>query len=233
MGKLQTIFQRVEKKYMLTPEQYEGLNAALREWGMLPDEYGKHAVCYVYYDTKDDLLIRRSIEKPVYKEKLRLRCYGSEGEEDIVFAEIKKKYKGIVYKRRITIDQERAHRWFAVERGCPQPTQIGRELDYMMKRYDLYPRVYIGYDRLALFDPENPDLRVTFDTDIRWRTTQLDLRAGDWGQPLLEKDQILMEIKIPGALPIWLCRVLQELGIRQRSFSKYGTCYQKFLKEQK
>lgn len=233
MSKLQTIFQRVEKKYMLTPAQFESLNAALRERGMLPDEYGKHAVCNVYYDTKDDLLIRRSIEKPIYKEKLRLRCYGTKGEEDVVFAEIKKKYKGIVYKRRITINQERAHRWFAEERGCPQSTQIGRELDYMMKHYDLYPRVYIGYDRMALFDPENPDLRVTFDTDIRWRTSQLDLRAGDFGQPLLEKDQILMEIKIPGALPIWLCRVLQELGIRQRSFSKYGTCYQKFLKEQK
>lgn len=233
MSKLQTIFKRVEKKYMLTPEQYDGLNAVLRAQGMLPDEYGKHAVCNVYYDTKDDLLIRQSIEKPVYKEKLRLRCYGTEGEENIVFAEIKKKYKGIVYKRRITIDQEQAYRWFVEERGCPQPTQIGRELDYMMKRYDLYPRVYIGYDRLALFNPDNPDLRVTFDTDIRWRTSRLDLREGDGGQPLLDPDQILMEIKIPGALPIWLCRAMEELGIRQRSFSKYGTCYEKFLKEKK
>lgn len=229
----QSIFRRVEKKYMLTREQYEALLEVLKEHGMEPDEFGVHAVCNVYYDTKDDLLIRRSIEKPVYKEKLRLRCYGTKGEEDIVFAEIKKKYKGVVYKRRITIDQERAHRWFAVERHCPQSTQIGRELDYMMKRYELYPRVYIGYDRMALFNPENPDLRVTFDTEIRWRTTDLDLRAGDWGQPLLDPEQYLMEIKIPGALPLWLCRAMEELGIRQRSFSKYGTCYQKFLRSEK
>ncbi len=233
MSKLQTIFKRVEKKYMLTRVQYEALLEVLEDQGMKPDEFGVHAVCNVYYDTKDDLLIRRSIEKPVYKEKLRLRCYGTKGEEDIVFAEIKKKYKGVVYKRRIAIDQARAYRWFAVERHCPQPTQIGRELDYMMKRYDLYPRVYIGYDRMALFNPENPDLRVTFDTDIRWRTTELDLRAGDWGQPLLEPEQYLMEIKIPGALPLWLCRAMQELGIRQRSFSKYGTCYQNFLRSEK
>ena len=233
MSKLQTIFKRVEKKYMLTREQYEALLEVLKEQGMEPDEFGVHAVCNVYYDTKDDLLIRRSIEKPVYKEKLRLRCYGTKGEEDIVFAEIKKKYKGIVYKRRITIDQERAFRWFAVERHCPKESQIGRELDYMMKRYDLYPRVYIGYDRMALYDPENPDLRVTFDTDIRWRTTDLDLRAGDWGQPLLEPEQYLMEIKIPGALPLWLCRAMEKRGIRQRSFSKYGTCYQKFLRSVK
>ena len=230
MGKLQSIFKRVEKKYMLTRAQYEALAAALQAQGMQADEFGKHAVCNIYYDTKDDLLIRRSLEKPVYKEKLRLRCYGTEGEEDIAFAEIKKKYKGVVYKRRITLDKQQAHRWFAEERHCPKPTQIGRELDYMMKRYDLYPRVYIGYDRLALFAPENPDLRVTFDTDIRWRVTELDLRAGDWGEPLLEEDQILMEIKIPGALPLWLCRLMQELGIRQQSFSKYGTCYQKFLR---
>ena len=137
MSKLQTIFKRVEKKYMLAREQYEALLEVLKEQGMEPDEFGVHAVCNVYYDTKDDLLIRRSIEKPVYKEKLRLRCYGTKGEEDIVFAEIKKKYKGIVYKRRITIDQERAFRWFAVERHCPKESQIGRELDYMMKRYEL------------------------------------------------------------------------------------------------
>ena len=103
----------------------------------------------------------------------------------------------------------------------------------MMKRYELYPRVYIGYDRMALYDPENPDLRVTFDTGIRWRTTDLDLRAGDWGQPLLEPEQYLMEIKIPGALPLWLCRAMEKLGILQRSFSKYGTCYQKFLRSEK
>ena len=136
----------------------------------------------------------------------------------------------MVYKRRITINQEQGYQWFVKERACPQPTQIGRELDYMMKRYPLQPRVYIGYDRLALFSRENPDLRVTFDTDIRWRTEALDLRAGDWGQPLTGPDQILMEIKIPGALPLWLCRALEDLGIRQQSFSKYGTCYQNHLR---
>lgn len=228
VSKQQQVFQRIEKKYRLTGTDYEALYGALQEY-MQPDEFGWHTICNLYFDTPDDLLIRRSLEKPIYKEKLRLRSYGVPGEADTVYAEIKKKYKDVVYKRREGLTMAEARQWLLEGGSCPVPTQIGRELAYMMQHYSLRPRVFIGYDRIALAGRENPELRLTMDTRLRWRTQDLDLTKGDGGLPLMQADEYLMEIKIPGAMPLWMCRLLEQRQIRPHSFSKYGTCYQQYL----
>ncbi len=227
----QTVFKRYEKKYLLTPEQYEQLRKCLQEF-MQIDEYGLHTISNIYFDTDTYELIRTSIEKPVYKEKFRLRSYGIPGQNDTVFLELKKKYKGVVYKRRVPMSLQQAMGYLVDKKQTAEKTQILSEIDWFFKMHEPVPKVYIAYDRIAFFGKEDPNLRITFDTNIRWRDYDLDLSKGDYGEPVMEPDRFLMEIKIPGTMPLWLSHLLTKLGIYSNSFSKYGTCYQKNIFKQ-
>ena len=154
-----------------------------------------------------------------------MRSYGVAAPEGKVFVEIKKKFDGVVYKRRITAPAPLVEPLLG---GILEPDrfgQIGREIGWFQSFYHTQPKVFIGYDRTAFAGREDPELRITFDTGLRWRDTALDLRLGDYGAPLLGPDQVLMEIKIPGACPLWLSHLLDRAGARPVSFSKYGTCY--------
>ena len=236
----QEIFKRVEEKWLLPKEEYRRLLPELRKH-MEEDVYGKYTISNIYYDTADFRLIRESLEKPVYKEKLRLRLYGDADENGKVFAEIKKKYKGIVYKRRIGMKLKDASRWLnygiapAEGNGGRAASftekQIFREISYMKDRYGLRPAVFIAYDRTALAGTEDPELRVTFDTNIRCRTTDTDLASGNQGMQLLPPDTVLMEVKIPGAMPLWMAELFERITPYQQSFSKYGTYYEYLMKE--
>ncbi len=240
MSEMQSCFKRVEKKYMLTREQYRAMlfGMALH---MRPDEHPRYTIGNVYYDTADYDLIRASLEKPIYKEKLRVRSYGVPDDDGLAIVEIKKKFDGVVYKRRVTMTAAQAAKWLSggrpPEESQPREevscsadsafmrSQIIREIDWFMGFYHPTPAVYIAYDREAYAGIENSELRITFDTNLRWRDHDVNLRAGDYGNPILRNDQVLMEIKIPGAAPLWLARLLSENQIVSTSFSKYGAYY--------
>ena len=233
MKAVQWSFQRIEEKYLLTNEQYDKLRTALRD-RIEADEFPKSTICNIYYDTPDYLLIRRSMDKPLYKEKFRLRTYGVSDLSSPVFMEIKKKFNGIVYKRRVQSTVQQAEEYMRSGQ-VPEVNdmQIFHEIQWFRKSYDLIPRLFLAYDRLAFKAIEDPELRLTFDRNIRYRTDQLTLAAGDHGSMLLPEDMVLMEIKIPGAAPVWLSHILSELDIYPVSLSKYGKCYQKIMEEQK
>ena len=234
----QEIFERYEKKYMLPIEAYTRLVPELMKH-MTADRYGKYTISNIYFDTDDFRLIRESLEKPVYKEKLRLRLYGDPGEEKTVFAEIKKKYKGVVYKRRIPLTLREARRYLVygirpdLDSRRFTERQIFREIDYMKNRYGLKPAVFIAYDRIAFAGTSDPELRVTFDNNIRCRSTELDLSRGKQGTQLLAPGTILMEVKIPGAMPLWMAELFEEITKYEVSFSKYGTYYRMLMEEKK
>lgn len=225
---IQRCFQRYEKKYLLNPEQYQKIRAGLAPY-MEADEHGRYTICNLYYDTPDFQLIRASLDKPVYKEKLRMRSYGVPADGDSVFVELKKKYKGVVYKRRTVLEAGEALDYLAGRCSPRAKDQICREIDWFLGRYHPVPQVFIAYDREALAGLEDRVLRVTFDIDLRWRDTALDLRSGDGGERIISRDQILMEIKIPGSAPVWLSRLLSENSVFPTSFSKYGVCYRENL----
>ncbi len=222
------IFQRIEKKYMLTPDKYEAFRKRIEEY-MKVDDYGLSTICNIYYDTRDDELIRRSIEKPIYKEKLRVRSYGVPKEDTEVFTEIKKKYAGVVYKRRIKLPMDVTRAYLNEGKDPGLESQIRREIDYFMNYYHPVPKMFIGYDRIAMYGREDPELRLTLDFNIRARDTDLDLTLGDQGRLLLPKDYVLMEIKVGGAYPLWMIHLLNELELYGVSFSKYGTGYKQKL----
>lgn len=222
-------FERREIKYRITDAQRAALESAFAA-RMVPDEHGESTICNIYYDTPDYRLIRASLEKPAYKEKLRLRSYGIAAPGGEVFLELKKKYKGIVYKRRITLPEDAASEFLAGRAPLGEHGQIGREIEYFAAFYgSLRPAVHLSYERSAWFSRSDRDLRVTFDRHIRFRCEDVSLTAPAGGRSLQSEGESLMEIKAAAALPLWLTGELDALGIYQSTFSKYGEAYKTLL----
>ena len=231
MTSYQEVFERKEVKYRLDAAQRHAMLTAL-EGRMAVDDYGTTSIISRYFDTPDRALIERSLDKPLYKEKLRVRSYGIPGEDDQVFVELKKKFDGVVYKRRITTGIQNVEPFLSGELPSENFGQIGREIGYFQSFYHTVPKVFIGYDRLAFAGIDDPQLRITFDTNLRWRDTDVDLRLGDHGAPIaLPCGDVLMEVKIPGACPLWLCHLLSDVGAFPASFSKYGAAYQASMRK--
>lgn len=258
MGSANNLFKRIEKKYLLSGEKYELLMAAIADY-IEADEYPHSTICSMYYDTPDFKLIRASIEKPLYREKLRVRSYGVPTRDSNVFVEVKKKYDGVVYKRRLKMElgelegylNERTEPIHFLEKisnerepgsqedlaGDPRgdarrekeafiDNQIYHEINYFLDHYgNLQPMMFLSYERDAFFAKDDRDLRITFDSDITYRRDDLRFEDGVFGKKLIQPDQYLMEIKVPGAMPLWLSHILDRLEIRSSAFTKYGNAY--------
>lgn len=225
----QTVFKRYELKYLLTKEQKEKLLQVMGPYMEL-DQYGRTTIRNLYYDTYDYRLIRHSIEKPAYKEKLRVRSYGEMEQGGTVFVELKKKYKKIVYKRRISMPEKEAVKWLAGSGRRGGKEQIAGEIDYFLNYYkNLHPVVFLSYEREAFYSKDGSDFRVTFDDTIVCREEELSLGAQVYGTPILPDGKVLMEIKCSGGIPMWMVRALSEEHIYRTSFSKYGTAYKNMI----
>ena len=220
----QMIFKRSEIKYMIDEDIFRKLMEVMKKY-MIADAYGRSTVCSLYFDTPDYLLIRRSLDHPMYKEKLRLRSYGVANESTKVFVEIKKKYDSIVYKRRIAMKESEAQRYL-LHHEKVMSCQISDEIDYCMDHYEgLAPAVMLSYEREAYYAKDDHEFRITFDRNILWRDYDLSLCKGIYGNPILKEDQVLMEVKTAGAIPLWMVEFLSGNKIYKTSFSKYGTAY--------
>lgn len=220
-----SVFRRYELKYLLTPEQKAMVLERMSPFMEL-DSYGRTTIRNVYYDTDNYRLIRRSIEKPAYKEKLRIRSYSTATPNSQVFVELKKKYEGVVYKRRIALPESVATDWICDRIESPVNTQISREINYFKKHYEgIHPAMFLSYEREAYYDRAGGDFRVTFDHNILCRQTDISLCNEPYGYSILPADRLLMEIKCPGAIPLWMVNILSDEKIYKTSFSKYGTAY--------
>lgn len=250
----QMIFKRFEIKYMIDETVFEKLMEVMDGY-MIADEHGRSTVCSLYYDTPKHLLIRRSLEHPIYKEKLRIRSYGVAEPSDTVFVELKKKFCSVVYKRRIAMTYDKALSYLAgngqiagsqvadskiagskiagsqvadsqVADSQGADSQIANEINYALKIYEnLAPAVLLSYEREAFYARNNHEFRVTFDRNILWRDYDLSLDKGIYGTPILEDQKVLMEVKTDGAIPGWMVDFLTQNKLYKTSFSKYGTAY--------
>ncbi|MCH5340515.1 MAG: polyphosphate polymerase domain-containing protein [Acetatifactor sp.] len=227
------VFERYEIKYFLTREQKDAVLSAMAPH-MEPDSFGRSTIRNLYYDTDNYRLVRRSLERPLYKEKLRVRSYCTAKPEDEVFIELKKKYNSIVYKRRTGIREKEAADYLAGRLPAPKRCQITDEIDYFRQFYGtLAPRVFLSYEREAFFEKGDGSFRVTFDENILWRTTDLSLEAGIYGENILKPGQILMELKTAGSIPLWMVDILTGQKLQRTSFSKYGSAYTTMLIREK
>lgn len=221
----ENIFQRVEQKYVLTKEQKENLLKEIDEH-IEKDKYFESTICNIYFDTKNNDLIINSLEKPTFKEKLRLRSYGTPNIYSDVFLEIKEKYKGIVGKRRIKLKLKDFYSYLKKQK-YDETNQIMKEINYYFEFHKLKPSIFIGYDRQSYKGIIEEELRITFDNNLRSRKDNLRLECGDFGELFFDDDKYIMEIKTLGAMPLWLVRALSDLKIYPTSFSKYGSIYKK------
>jgi len=221
-------FRRMEIKYLLSERQTEQLLERI-SGRMAEDGYSRQTTCSLYCDSPDLLLARLSMDKPVYKEKLRLRSYGNVTDSSPAFLEIKKKFSGIVYKRRIPADYASAERFLTdgapLEAADYNSRQVAAEIRHMMSRDGLLPRAAIFYDRRAFHGADDPELRLTLDNNIRYRTDELDMRRGTHGKRLDCQPYSVMEIKSATAFPAWLVHMLSEFSLVPGSYSKYGEAY--------
>jgi len=231
------VFNRYENKYLLDHDAYLRFYSDLHEY-MVLDDYNKqhefYSISNLYFDTPHDSLIRTSLSKPKYKEKLRLRAYGVPSDDAKVYLEMKKKVFGLVNKRRTGLKLNEAYEF--VRTGIEpvfQPymnKQVIEEIKYFLCRYELKPKVYLAYERKAMFSKESRDLRITFDTNIRHRRYDLGLELGDHGELLDPTNMWLMEVKAENTIPLWLSRLLSVHGLYRTSFSKYGNEYKKTVR---
>lgn len=230
------VFNRYENKYLMDNQMFYAIYNRLLDY-MEPDEYNEndkfYSISNIYFDTEHHSLVRNSLSKPKYREKLRIRAYGIPHNEANVYLELKKKVFGLVNKRRTALKLSEAYHFVKTGREPEfkegMNKQVIQEIKYFLQRYVLQPKVYIAYDRIALFCIRNRDLRITFDTNIRTRRYDLMLENGDHGEDLLSSGQWLMEVKAERTIPVWLSRMLSEHRMFRTSFSKYGNEYKKSL----
>lgn len=220
----ENVFRRVEKKYLITENQKDAFLKLIDDY-IEKDEYFESHISNIYFDNDKFDLITTSIEKPLFKAKLRLRSYDVPSLDDKVFLEIKDKYKGVVGKRRIKI--KLSHFYEYLETGSMKDEQIMREIDYYFKKYDLHPQIFVAYDRLSYKGRDNENIRITIDENLRSRTEDLRLELGSNGKKYFQDREYIMEIKILDAMPLWLARSLSTLKIYPTSFSKVGSIYKK------
>ena len=241
----QAVFKRYEIKYMVTAEQKARIMKAMEPY-MEPDRFGRSTVRNIYFDTDDFVLARHSIAKPDFKEKLRIRSYAKADKDSTVFVELKRKYDGVVYKRRIGLPETDAMKWMAGSRDPAlirgieaESPQVAREIEYFTSLYSgLRPVIYLSYDREAYrlkrgasVTDGGSGFRVTFDSRILCREDDLSLRTDACGTSMLQDGMFLMELKCPGAVPMWMTKILSEESLYKTSFSKYGTAYCSYMEK--
>jgi len=237
---MQDIFRRREKKYLITSEQGAALQKLVSRYTVI-DQHGEYLIRDLYYDTANWDIIGKSIQRPSYKEKLRLRLYGQYNNESQGFLEMKRKYESIVYKRRIAFPLSELKNRCVREIVSEVDSQISREISYFLKVNPVSEKIYIAYKRTAYTGVEDEGLRITFDRDLVFHLCSLngnylseynDCQIG--GRQIedcqiIEQNQILMEIKTSGAIPLWLTGALSENNIFPISFSKFGVCYARYI----
>lgn len=235
----QNTFERLEKKLLISNDKVPEFIEKITPY-MNPDEYNKNGqpymICNLYFDNDNDDVIRTSVMKPKYKEKLRLRSYGVPNSDSTVFIELKKKLNGVGTKRRAKLTLAEAESY--IHTGVhPQKLkyideQVLREIDYFIKVNKVYPKVYISYMRNAYFGKDDSNFRITIDRDIVTRRYDLSLQSGCYGDSLLPQGKTLLEIKFEGVVPLWFSKIFNELGLSFGTYSKYGSEFNEYKKNQ-
>ena len=226
---IKTTFKRYELKYLIDKKQKEIIVNAMKEDFQL-DNFGISTIRNIYFDTSDYRIIRYCLDKPIYKEKLRIRSYNNIASDDTIFIELKKKYQSVVYKRRLAISAKEIYYCFKNKLDINDNSQIAKEINYYRKFYaDLRPAMFISYQRAA-YCQKNDDMRITFDCDIKYRNNSFSLNNTN-GINILDNNQFLMEIKTSKSIPLHLARIFSQLNIIKTSFSKYGSAYYQMINQ--
>lgn len=225
------IFSRREQKYLITRLQYEKLVEKITPF-MRNDKYGidgKYTVTSLYFENLEKEIYFETKNKLKYRQKLRLRVYDDTDRNGTAFFEVKQKHNKVVNKRRLVLPLKEAYRYLANESPDNLATyetsnnQVLKEIDHFRKFYNLQPEMIVSYNRHAFHGTTDPELRITFDLDLKCRNEDLALEHGPYGVNFIDENLVVLEVKVNDSVPLWLTRFLQELDCEQRSASKFCT----------
>ena len=223
-----TIIDRMEQKYFVSFDKYKKLMDIIED-KLVKDKYFSERIYNIYFDNDEYEFMTKSLDKPLYKEKVRLRSYETADKNSNVFLEIKKKFQGHGNKRRVVINYNDAIDYINNKIIPDTNKQIMNELDYTFKKNNLKPKISLTYDRLSYAFKEDDSYRITFDTNIRYSNKKIDLVDLD-DDYCLFNDGYIMEVKTLKGYPMWFIKALNELKLFPTSYSKVGEAY-KELKE--
>lgn len=220
---METIIDRYEQKYLLTKDNFNYLINLIDDY-LVKDKYFKETIYNVYFDNDYFEIINRSIDKPIYKEKIRMRSYYKTDNDTNIFLEIKKKYDDTSNKRRVIISYKDYLDYINknIIPNCDK--QIMSEIDYCFKKYKLKPKIKLVYDRFAYNLKDDDSFRITFDTNVRYNLNEMDYNIED--DVMFMNDKYIMEIKTFNGIPLWLNKILNKLNIYPTSYSKVGKVYE-------
>ncbi|SHG58856.1 polyphosphate polymerase domain-containing protein [Ornithinibacillus halophilus] len=225
------IFSRREQKYLITRAQYQSLIDRMAPY-MRYDKFGKegkYTVTSLYFDNQQHAIYFETKNKLKFRQKLRLRIYDETDINGVAFFEVKQKHKNVVNKRRTAIPLIDAYRYINkptdnLEKEYEASNyQILKEIHHFRKFYQLEPEMVVSYDRHAFHCITDPDLRITFDLNLRCRNEDLNIEYGPHGENFIDPDLVVLEVKVTNSVPLWLARILQDLQCEQRSASKFCT----------
>lgn len=232
---MQSAFNRYEQKFLIPIDQIDHIKEQIGPYVTQDDNasLSHYTICNIYYDTTNDEIIKRSVSKPMFKEKLRLRCYGEPKQGDIMFLEIKKKLNGFVNKRRTSISYEDAcmliHEKVMPIKKSYHNSQVLNEIYFYVKNKQLIPRISLSYDREAYYAIDDESIRLTFDYNMTSRRDNVNLGRTHEDTLIVQDERAILEVKTTGALPLWLTNILTANQIYPNSFSKYGTEFYHYL----
>ncbi len=223
---MKDVFKRIEQKYILSKIEYDKMQKIIDKY-FLKDIYYDNKIYNIYFDNDNKDIVINSLEKPRYKRKLRVRSYGIPKNDDTIYFEIKKKYNGMVYKRRVMLTLLEYNNY--INKGIlpGRDMQIMKEIDYIIKYYKLHPYMFLAYDRLSYYCKNNINFRITFDSNLRSRYDKLELNNSNLDELYFENNNYIMEVKCINSLPMWFVSYLSDNKIYPVSFSKIGNIYGK------
>lgn len=223
------VFQRVEEKYLISCDEKRDILLRMNDY-IERDKFFISHIHNIYFDNINNDLIINSLDKPIFKDKFRARCYGDMSLDGDVFLESKVKYRGVVSKRRIKLSVKDFNSYIN-SGNLVNDSQVFKEISYYFDYYKLKPSIYIAYDRESYKGKVDSSLRITFDSNLRSRRDDLLFKDNILMEKYFDSDFYIMEIKAVMAMPLWLVRILSDMNIRPISFSKYGKIYEKEMKE--
>lgn len=229
------VFKRYELKYLLHWDAYIAFRERLLPY-MQYDTYGnadgKYNIISLYYESEEKDIYYETMNKLPFRQKLRLRVYDQADLSSPSFIEVKQKFKNVVNKRRTVIPLNEAYSILSkpydeqlIEQVESSNPQILKEALHFKNLYELKPATIVSYDRQALSGvlENESDLRVTFDYNLMCRTDDLRLENGPEGMYFLDREMVILEVKVSNSVPFWLARLLSEFNFTQQGFSKFCT----------
>lgn len=192
-------------------------------------DQGNYKIVSLYFDSDDHIIYNQTLNNSRFRQKLRLRIYENATLDDDAFLEIKQKYNRVVNKRRTTLKLRDVYDY--LEKSNFQTinvsnSQIMSEIDSFKNLYQLRPELIISYERQALIGIEDPDLRITFDYNLRCRKDTLRIENGSQGMNFVDPNLVILEVKVSHSVPLWLSRLLSHHACLRKSVSKYCTSFE-------